>query len=78
MPISLWRMPYSGSSAISTSAIRVLIVASQPGNSMPAALRIALRPPSQPTRCRARSERPSVSSTSTPASSWANPVTSCP
>ena len=50
IPTSLWRMPYAGSSAISTSAIRVLIVASQPGNSIPAALRIALRPPSQAIR----------------------------
>ena len=35
-----WRMPNFGSSAISTSAIRLLLVASHPGNSIPAALRI--------------------------------------
>jgi hypothetical protein len=78
MPIGLGRMPYSGSSAISTSAIRALVVASQPGKSMPAALRIALLPPSQATRYCARSERPSASSTSTPAPSCAKPVTSWP
>ena len=43
-------MPNSGSSVISTSAIRALVVGSQPGNSMPAALRTRLRPPSHPTR----------------------------
>ncbi len=36
-----WRMPHSsGGSAISTSAISALVVGSQPGNSIPAALRI--------------------------------------
>ena len=69
-------MPSSGSSAISTSAIRLLVVGSQPGNSMPAALRTRLRPPSHPTRYCARSDRPSDSSTSTPVSSCAKPVTS--
>ena len=49
-----------------------------PGNSMPAALRIRLRPPSHPTRYSARSDGPSDSSTSTPVSSCANPVTSRP
>ena len=34
--------------------MRLLRVASQPGNSMPAALRITLRPPSAPTRYFAR------------------------
>ena len=43
-------MPNSGSSVISTSASRLLVVGSQPGNSMPAALRTRLRPPSHPTR----------------------------
>ena len=50
MPRASWRMPSSGSSAISTSAIRPLVVGSHPGNSMPAALRTRLRPPSHPTR----------------------------
>ena len=54
-------MPNSGSSAISTSAIRLLVVGSHPGNSMPAALRIRLRPPSHPTRYSARSDSPSDS-----------------
>ena len=49
-------MPNSGSSVISTSAIRLLVVGSQPGNSMPAALRTRLRPPSHPTRYSARSD----------------------
>src|SRR5687768_1688169 len=71
-------MPSSGSSVISTCAIRLLVVGSQPGNSMPAALRTRLRPPSHPTRYSARSDRPSESWTSTPVSSWAKPVTSMP
>ena len=54
-------MPNSGSSVISTSAIRLLVVGSQPGNSMPAALRTRLRPPSHPTRYSARSDWPSDS-----------------
>ncbi len=66
-PRASWRMPNSGSSAISASAIRLLVVGSHPGNSMPAALRIRLRPPSHPTRYSARSDSPSDSSTSTPA-----------
>ena len=74
---SRW-MPHSGSSAISASAIRELVVGSHPGNSMPAALRIRLRPPSHPTRYSARSDWPSDSSTSTPVSSCAKPVTSRP
>ena len=49
-----------------------------PGKSIPAFLRIRLRPPSHPTRYFARNERPSDSSTSTPVSSWAKPVTSRP
>ena len=49
-----------------------------PGNSMPAALRIRLRPPSHPTRYCARSDWPSDSSTSMPVSSCAKPVTSRP
>ena len=49
-----------------------------PGNSMPAALRTRLRPPSHPTRYSARSDWPSDSSTSTPVSSCAKPVTSRP
>ena len=51
--------PLCGSSVSSTSAIRLLVVGSQPGNSMPAALRIRLRPPSHPTRYSARSDWPS-------------------
>ena len=78
MPMASRRMPHSGSSAISTSAIRLLVVGSDPGNSMPAALRIRLRPPSHPTRYSARSDWPSHSSTSTPVSSCAKPVTSRP
>ena len=78
MPRASRRMPHSGSSAISTSAIRLLVVGSHPGNSMPAALRIRLRPPSHPTRYSARSDWPSDSSTSTPVSSCAKPVTSRP
>ena len=35
---------------VSTSAISQLVVGSHPGKSMPAALRITLRPPSHPTR----------------------------
>ena len=76
MPEGVRRMPNSGSSAISTWAIRLLVVGSHPGNSMPAALRTRLRPPSHPTRYCARSDRPSDSSTSTPVSSCAKPVTS--
>ena len=38
------------SSASRASAIRLLFVASNPGNAMPAALRVELRPPSHPTR----------------------------
>ena len=49
-PVASWRTPCGGSSVSSTSAIRLLLVGSQPGNSMPAALRITLRPPSHPTR----------------------------
>ena len=41
-------------------------------------LRTRLRPPSHPTRYCARSDRPSDSATSTPASSCAKPVTSVP
>ena len=77
-PVASWRTPGGGSSVSSTSAIRLLLVGSQPGNSMPAALRIRLRPPSQPTRYCARSDSPSDSSTSTPVSSCAKPVTSHP
>ena len=56
--------------------MRLLVVGSHPGNSMPAALRTRLRPPSHPTRYSARSDGPSDSATSTPVSSCANPVTS--
>src|SRR5262252_3516190 len=63
MPMASRRMPHSGSAAISASAIRLLVVGSEPGKSMPAALRIRLRPPSQPTRYSARSDWPSASST---------------
>ena len=56
MPEGVRRMPSSGSSVISTSASRLLVVGSQPGNSMPAALRTRLRPPSHPTRYSARSD----------------------
>ena len=44
----------------------------------PGARRMTLRPPSHPTRYCARSDWPSDSSTSTPVSSWAKPVTSHP
>ena len=47
--------PLGSSSVASTSAIRLLRVASQPTKSMPAALRTTLRPPSAPTRYVARS-----------------------
>ena len=66
MPVSSRRVPSSGSSSISTSPISALVVGSHPGNSMPAALRTTLRPPSHPTRYRARSDPPSESATSTP------------
>jgi hypothetical protein len=66
VPFSSCRMPSCGSSSISTSAISELTEGSQPGNSMPAALRMTLRPPSHPTRNCARRRRPSESSTSTP------------
>jgi hypothetical protein len=49
-PPSSSLIPHWGSSVISTSAISQLVVASQPGNPMPAALRTTLRPPSHPTR----------------------------
>jgi len=72
-------MPHSGGvSASSASAIRLLVVGFDPGNATPAALRTRLRPPSHPTRYYALSERPSLSSTSTPVSSCAKPVTSMP
>ena len=55
MPRASRRIPHSdGSSSSSTSAIRLLVVGSHPGNLMPAALRIRLRPPSHPTRYCAR------------------------
>ena len=57
MPPPSRRMPISGSSSISTSAIIQLVEGSHPGKSMPAALRTRLRPPSQPTRYSARSDR---------------------
>ena len=49
-------IPTSAPRSISTSAISQLVVGSHPGNSMPADLRIRLRPPSQPTRYSARSD----------------------
>lgn len=52
-----------GSSPISTSAIRELVDGSHPGNSIPAALRIRLRPRSHPAGYSARSGWPSGSST---------------
>ena len=61
MPHRVRRKPNSGSSSISTSAMIQLVVGSQPANSMPAALRTTLRPPSQPTRYSARSDVPSDS-----------------
>ena len=66
MPAASWRNPHAGSSDHFTSAINQLIVGSQPANSIPAALRIRLRPPSQPTRYSARNVWPSDSATSTP------------
>src|SRR4051812_45777937 len=72
------RTPTSGSSSISTSAIIQLVEGSDPGKSIPAALRTTLRPPSQPTRYSARSGGSSDSSTWTPVSSCAKPVTSPP
>src|SRR5215211_6237468 len=45
MPVSSRRIPSSGSSRISASAIKQLVVGSHPGNAIPAALRIRLRPP---------------------------------
>ena len=77
-PDSSWRMPEGGSCVTWTSAMRLLRVASHPGNPIPAALRIALRPPSAPTRNFARIVPPSRNSTSTPSSSWTKPVTSRP
>ena len=59
VPEGVRRTPSSGSSDISTSASRLLVVASQPGNSMPATLRTRLRPPSHPTRY-CRPQRPAV------------------
>ena len=57
MPTASWRMPHSsGGSASSTVAIRLLVVGSHPGNSMPAVLRTRLRPPSHPARYCARSD----------------------
>ena len=50
IPTSSYRMPVGVSSVTSTSAIRWLRVASAPTNSMPAARRMTLRPPSAPTR----------------------------
>jgi hypothetical protein len=49
-------MPNCGSSSISTSVISQLVEGSNPAKSMPAALRIRLCPPSQPTRYSARSD----------------------
>ena len=72
------RKPSSGSSSISTSAIIQLVEGSNPGKSMPAALRTRLRPPSQPTRYAAESGGRPDSSTSTPSSSCAKPTTSRP
>ena len=63
---------------MSTSAIMKLIEASKPANSIPAALRTVLFPPSHPTRYAPRSVEPSESSTSTPVSSWLNPIASLP
>jgi hypothetical protein len=67
-----------GLSVVATSASSELYDGSHPGNSMPASLRMRLRPPSQPTRYFARSVVLSEIETSTPVSSCANPVTSCP
>ena len=39
-----WRIPHSGSSAVSTSAINELVVGSHPGNPMPAAFRMTCVP----------------------------------
>src|SRR5438128_2650846 len=50
------RKPNSGTCSISTSAMIQRVVGSQPAKSIPAALRTALRPPSQPTRYCARSD----------------------
>ena len=61
MPVASWRGPTGVSSVTSTSAIRWLRVASGPTNSMPAAWRITLRPPSAPTRYCVRSGSPSAS-----------------
>ena len=77
-PIGRSRSPAAISSVTSTSAIRLLRVASSPTKSMPAARRTTLRPPSAPTRYCARSGFPCAASTSTPLSSWAKPVTSTP
>src|ERR1043165_5835556 len=66
-------MPHFGCWASSASAIRLLTLGSHPGKSIPAALRIVLRPPSHTTRYSARSEPPSDSATSTLASSCVKP-----
>ena len=65
VPVASSRKPHAGSSVIWASAISQLFVGSHPANSMPAALRTTLRPPSQPTRYSARSDVPSDSATST-------------
>ena len=57
-PIWSNRAPDGISSVTSTSAIRLLRVASSPTKSMPTARRITLRPPSAPTRYCARSGFP--------------------
>ena len=82
--LGYWRQPGKTTEAIDAArwmhtgdlATMELIDGSQPGKSMPAALRIRLRPPSHPARNSARNGWPSDSSTSTPASSCVKPVTS--
>ena len=76
--VSRWTLPISDSSVISASARIELVVASQPGNSMPASLRTVLRPPSHPTTYCARNVRSSSSTTSTPSASCVNAVTPHP
>ena len=58
-----------------TRVEEALAVGSHPENSMPAPLRIRLRPPSHPTTYCARSDRPSDNWTSTPVLSCAKLVT---
>ena len=68
----------SGDAVTANSPIHHSTPAGSPGKSTPSSLRTVLRPPSQPTRYRDRSDVPSASSAVTPWPSWLSPTSSQP